>query len=316
MTESTFTFKSGDGTVIHGSHWQPESQPPRGIVQIAHGMAEHALRYRRLAERLTAAGYAVWAHDHRGHGRSAASVETQGCLAEADGFAHMVADTRQVTTLARAKHPGLPLALMGHSMGSFVAQSYIQTHPEAADACILSSTNGPQGLMLGVATVVARSECRKKGRRAPSPRLNQLSFGSFNDAFKPARTDFDWLSRDHAEVDKYIADPYCGAIFPAGFFADFLQGLKDIERKDNLRRIRHDLPIYLFAGSDDPVGRQGKGPARLAGIYHKLGIRRVDLKLYPQGRHELLNDTIRDEVTADLIGWIDSCLDCTATRQS
>lgn len=308
MTETEFSFVSTDGTTIIGNRWQPATGTPRGVVQIAHGMAEHALRYRRLAERLCGTGFAVYAHDHRGHGRSAGSVEAQGHLADSDGFDLMVQDTRRVTALARGEHPDLPLVLLGHSMGSFVVQSYIQKHSPAIDACILSGTNGPQGMFLHIARGIARSECRKNGRRAPSPKLNLMSFGSFNNAFKPTRTEFDWLSRDHAEVDKYIADPYCGAIFSAGFFHDFTGGLIDIERRASLRGIRKDLPVYLFAGEADPVGAQGRGPTRLAAIYRRLGLNKVDLRLYPEGRHELLNDTIRDQVTADLIGWIDATL--------
>jgi alpha-beta hydrolase superfamily lysophospholipase len=267
-------------------------------------MAEHSARYQRFAEALVAAGYAVWAHDHRGHGRTAGTLDRVGILGDADGFFRMVADTREVTLLARAAHPGVPVSLFGHSMGSFVCQSYLQTWSDGIDGCILSGTNGKQGLKIRLARLLARAEAKKTGRDTPSPKLNTLSFGSFNRAFRPNRTPFDWLSRDAAEVDQYIADPWCGAVFTAGFFADFLDGLVAIEDPRNLAKVPPSLPMLLVAGAEDPVGNRGRGPRALAQTYRSLGLGSVELILYPGARHEILNETNRDEVTADILRWL------------
>lgn len=307
MINADFRFKSDEGTEIFVYKWLPEENVEiKGVVQIAHGMAETAARYERLAKKLTEEGFAVYANDHRGHGKTAGSVEAQGVLADSDGFDWMVKDVHKLTGIIKENYGSLPVFLLGHSMGSFVTQKYMMLYGNELKGAILSGTNGKQGLMLTVASFIANGECKKNGRNAKSPKMNQMSFGSFNNSFKPARTDFDWLSRDNAEVDKYIADPYCGAMFTAGFFYDFLQGLKSLEKQENLTKIPKNLPVYLFSGALDPVGKAGKGVKSLFESYKALGIKDVSMKLYEGARHEMFNETNRDEVTADLVKWINS----------
>jgi alpha-beta hydrolase superfamily lysophospholipase len=276
----------------------------KGIVQLAHGMAETAARYERFAGMLTRNGYIVYANDHRGHGKTAGTIENLGYLADIDGFDWLIKDLHQLTGIIKKENPGLPLFLFGHSMGSFAAQRYVMLYGNELDGVILSGSNGKQGIILKIGAFVAKNEIKKYGRRAQSTKLNQMSFGSYNNAFRPNRTEFDWLSRDNAEVDKYIADPFCGTVSTAGFFYDFLTGLMKIENKHNLRLVPQDLPIYIFSGDKDPVGKSGKGVINLYNRYTDNGIKDVTYKLYKDGRHEMLNETNRDEVMQDVVHWL------------
>jgi len=302
-----FTFKSEEGSEIYVYNWSPDADVKvKGVVQISHGMAETAARYERFAEYMTQNGYIVYINDHRGHGKTAGSVEKLGILADTDGFEWMAKDLHQLSGIIKKKHPELPLFLYGHSMGSYVTQRYIMLYGSELKGALLSGSNGKQGLILTIGTIVAKREIKKNGRNVKSDKLNQMSFGGFNKAFAPNRTDFDWLSRDNAEVDKYINDPYCGTVFTSGFFFDLLTGLKGIEKKENVDMVPKNLPILIFSGALDPCGKNGKGVTKLYNTYKKHGIEDVTLKLYPEARHEVLNETNRDEVLKDFVKWVDS----------
>jgi alpha-beta hydrolase superfamily lysophospholipase len=303
--ESTFTDE--DNVDIFYYKWSPEdSATTKGVVQISHGMAELSARYIRLASALTSSGYIVYANDHRGHGRTALSLDSIGYPGDRDGFSWMVMDMHQLSHIIKAENPGVPLFLLGHSMGSFLSQRYIQLYGDEIEGLVLSGTNGKQGFALDLGILVARLEIKLRGRRAKSPTLNSLSFGSFNKRFHPSRTEFDWLSRDPAEVDKYIRNEYCGGIFTAGFFHDFFEGLKEIENPSNMAYIPQCLPVYIFSGEKDPVGGFTKGVMRLVEAYRSLGMKDVTYRFYKDGRHEMLNEVNRDQVIADLIAWLNS----------
>jgi alpha-beta hydrolase superfamily lysophospholipase len=305
MINKNFSFKSEDGTNIYVYNWKPDDgMKIKGIVQISHGMAETAARYERFAKTLTRSGYIVYANDHRGHGKTAGTADNIGYLAEEDGFDWLVKDIYKLSKIIKEENPELPLLLFGHSMGSFVAQRYIMLHGEEIQGVILSGSNGKQGTLLEIARLLTKNEIKKHGRRAKSHYLNNLTFGSYNNAFKPNRTEFDWLSSDNAEVDKYINDPFCGTVFTAGFFYDFFTGLKQIENRKDLNSVPKDLPIYIFSGDKDPVGKKGRGVIKLFNTYKKLGIRDVLYKLYKGGRHEMLNESNRDEVMKDVVDWM------------
>lgn len=309
MELKNFTFKSEEGTEVYVYNWIPNSDVKvKGVVQIAHGMAETAARYERFAEFMTQNGYIVYINDHRGHGKTAGSVEKLGYLADSDGFEWMAKDVHQLSGIIKEEHPELPLFLYGHSMGSYVTQRYIILFGSELKGALLSGSNGKQGPILTIGTIVAKREIKKNGRKVQSDKLNQMSFGGFNKAFRPNRTDFDWLSRDNAEVDKYINDPYCGTVFTSGFFLDLLTGLKEVEKKENIDNVPKNLPIFIFSGAQDPCGKNGKGVTRLYNTYKKHGIEDVTLKLYPEARHEVLNETNRDEVMQDFLKWVDSHL--------
>lgn len=307
MRLENFSFQSGDGTDIYVYHWSPEPDTTvKGIVQLAHGMAETAARYERFASTLTKHGYVVYANDHRGHGKTAGCLAKVGYLAEEDGFAWIVKDMHQLTARIKKEYPNAPVFLLGHSMGSFATQRYIMLFGKELKGAILSGSNGSAALLHHLGLLVASMEVRKNGRKAKSERMNQLSFGSYNNAFKPTRTEFDWLSRDEAEVDQYIEDPYCGDVFTAGFYYDFMKGLREIDKLENVKLVPKELPIYIFSGEKDPVGGAGKGVKKLYHTYRKCGVLDVSIKLYPEGRHEMLNELNRAEVTQDVVDWLNS----------
>jgi alpha-beta hydrolase superfamily lysophospholipase len=204
------------------------------------------------------------------------------------------------------EYPKVPVFFFGHSMGSMLGRTYLMQHGKRLTGAILSGTAGDPGLLGKVGILVARRECKKKGRGTPSELLAKLSFGKFNNAFKPARTDFDWLSRDEKVVDKYIADPYCGFVFSAGGWLDMLEALPLQFKAEGVARVPKDLPIYLFSGEKDPVGDNGKGVRGVYKLYTKAGIKDVSMKLYENGRHEMLNETNREEVYKDVIGWLNA----------
>lgn len=306
MESSTTSVTATDGTAVFVHRWLPDGDA-RGVVVVAHGMAEHSARYARLAEALTAAGYAVHAPDHRGHGRTASATD-HGYFADREGWGAVVADLRAVIADARAEHAGLPVFLLGHSMGSFLSRSLVVEDSSGLAGLVLSGTAGDPGLLGKVGAAVAAGEARLRGRRHQSALMDKLAFGQYNAAFKPTRTDFDWLSRDPDEVDAYVADPLCGNTFTSGFFVDLLGGLAGINDPKKVARVRRDLPVLLVSGDADPVGDGGKGPRAVAQQYREAGLTDVTCTLYPGARHELFNETNRDEVTEDVVRWLDAHL--------
>lgn len=307
MKSDSFTFTAKGDVDIFVHRWQPEKDiDTKAVVQIAHGMAEHSARYENFANALVNEGYTVYANDHRGHGKTAGSIENMGYWADQDGWDLVVGDMVQLTRTLKDTHPGLPVFLFGHSMGSFLSRDYISAHGTEINGVILSGTAGDAGLLGSVGILVAKLQCMIKGKKAQSPLLDKLSFGSFNNAFKPNRTDFDWLSRDDEEVDKYVNDPFCGAVFTCGFFSDLLQGLKKINVQRNIDATPGALPMYLMAGDKDPVGNNGKGVLEIYKVYEKAGIRDISYKLYEDGRHEMLNEINKEEVFKDIAGWLNS----------
>jgi alpha-beta hydrolase superfamily lysophospholipase len=282
----------------------PAPAKPKAVVQIVHGLAEHAARYDRVAQALTAAGYAVYASDHRGHGQSARTPREYGHFAERDGFQRVVEDIFAINRSLQARHPGLPLVLFGHSFGSFVTQRYLGLHGDSLQAAVLSGTASGATALLRVALGIARVERLRVGPQNQSALLQKLTFGGYNAAFKPTKTEFDWLSRDPEEVAKYVADPLCGFAVTTQSWFDLLSGMLGNEAAALRARIPKHLPIYIMSGADDPTGRAGQGPKALAAAYGRAGLDQVTLRLYPGARHELLNETNRDDVTRDLIAWL------------
>lgn len=305
MNKETLTFPSSDNVQIFTYKWMPDNPSVlKAVVQIAHGMAEHAARYERFAEALTKAGYAVYANDHRGHGKTVGSKDHRGYFADENGWAKTVDDLHKLTGIIKKENPNKPFFLFGHSMGSFLSRNYSMLYGNELTGLILSGTGGDPGMTGKVGHCIAKIDAKLHGRKAKSAIMNKLSFGAFNNAFKPNRTEFDWLSRDNAEVDKYINDPFCGGIFAAGFFCDFLGGLAFINKKENIAGIPKDLPIYLFSGAKDPVGANTKGVTQVYNSLKSAGIRDISLKFYADGRHEMLNEINREEVFSDVILWL------------
>lgn len=290
------------GATLATVEWRPENEA-RAILQIVHGMAEHVRRYDDLAKRFTARGYLVVGHDHRGHGKTA-TAETLGHMGP---WQPVVDDVRRVGDKARADHPGIPLGVLAHSMGSFMAQQLILDAPDHADAWALSGSNGKPPAIAAAGRLVARFERWRVKPEKPSGLLQKLSFGRFNDGFE-GRTEFDWLSRDPEQVDLYVDDPFCGFALSTDSWVGMLDALGPIADPYRQRQIPPELPIYILGGAEDPVSEKGAGLQQLAGAYRNAGLTDVTLDLYEGARHEILNEINRDEVIEDLMDWMDARL--------
>lgn len=300
-----FKFTTKKGTSINAYKWLPTGEI-KAIVQISHGMNEYILRYDEFASFLSQKGYLVYGNDHLGHGDSLLEGEGLGYISHEDGFLDMLEEMKSLTDLIREEYGDLKLFIFSHSMGSFLAQRYIEIYGDKIDGLILSGTNGRPPALLNIGIVLSNLIMKTGGRGKKSKMIDSLSFGSYNKKFSPKRTDFDWISSDQAEVDKYIADPLCGNLFPVSFFHDLYRGMKSIHEDENLKEIPKDLPIYIFAGTDDPVGNYGKGIVDLKDIYKRLGLKDVEYKLYEAGRHEMLNEVNRFEVMIDILNWLEA----------
>lgn len=296
------SLEAPDGRNIPLHIWKPETGEPRCVIQVLHGLSEHAGRYARLGQAACKKGIAVVAHDHRGHGRHA---KRPGHFADADGWAKVLQDVSRVQSFIRENHPSTPIVLLGHSMGSFIAQASVMHSSGRLTGLILSGSSFGSRMKIRLARLIARLEIWRRGTGAPSELMNTLNFQAFNKAFEPNRTDFDWLSRDEEEVDRYIADPLCGAIASGGLWRDFAGGLLGIMSVATLKRIPVDLPILITGGARDPVGGK-KGMTRLAKAYESSGHQNVALKIYPDARHEILNETNREAVMRDVLNWVEA----------
>ncbi|RFB18486.1 lysophospholipase [Bacillus sp. HNG] len=304
MTYTDFTFLTDDGVTIYCKKWESTEETPKGIVQIAHGMAEHIERYDLFANTLAKEGYIVYGNDHRGHGKTGTKAELIGFFADENGFDRVVEDMIQLTEIIKKNHPNIPTFLFGHSMGSFLSRRYIQTHGDEIAGVILSGTGGDPGLIGKVGLGIAKFEMKRKGMKTKSLLMNKLTFGSYNMHFRPNRTEFDWLSRDEKEVDKYIADPLCGGIFTAGFFYDLVSGVAKVNSHSASQHIPKGLPMYFIAGDKDPVGNYSKGVLQAADMYKNLEMKDVTVQLYENSRHEILNEINKEEVYKDVINWL------------
>lgn len=307
MRNDHYTFTAEDGTPIFVYRWRPDVGIGKGVVHIAHGLAEHAGRYDDFAEELTSSGYVVCSNDHRGHGRTAQSQADLGFFGEKNAWNLVIRDIAQLCRAEKAEQPGLPLILYGHSLGSTLAQQLIYEHGELFDAVAMSACNGDVNVLVHIGRWIARFERFRQGKRGRSDLINRLSFDAFNKPFEPNRTSFDWLSRDDAEVDKYIGDSMCGFVSTNQLWIDLLDATVAIARHENHRRIPRELPIFLLTGSDDPVNQNGQGCVKLAESYRQAGLRNVSYKIYPNARHELLHEINRQEVNENFVEWLE-CL--------
>ncbi len=302
MTESRHErqiLTAPDGHEIHMHMWSPEVAAAR-VIQVLHGLGEHAARYERFAHAAASRGYAVCVHDHRGHGPH---TEELGHFADDSGWHLLVADALLVQDYSRERFADAPLVLLGHSMGSYITQSFAMLYGDRLSALILSASTWPSRLQLLPALAIAHIEAWRLGIRGKSALLDKLGFGNFNKRFAPARTEMDWLSRDAAEVDKYVADPLCGGPYSCRLWLDLLRGLIDISSDNALARVPVGLPLLITGGECDPVGGD-RGMTHLMMHYAQTGHQRISVKIFPDGRHEMLNESNRDEVTTNWLDWI------------
>ncbi len=281
-----------------------EIASPRGVILIAHGMSEHGARYDHFASVLNAAGYAVYAPDHRGHGRTAGDLDNVGFFAESNGWNWVVEDFIGVAKMMKEKYPTIPLILLGHSMGSFIVRSAQIRKPELADYIILSGTAGHPGLKGSGGKILARLMRTILGKKKRSAFLTKLSFAGFNKRVDQPTTERDWLSRDHMQVEKYINDPFCMQTFSIQFFYDLATGVLEVNNAQNFKQLKKDKPHLLIAGSMDPVGNYGKGPLEVAQSMRNAGLTNVEMKLFEGARHEILNEINREEVYTFILNWL------------
>lgn len=304
LSATEFQLKVRNGVAFVRA-WLP-SAAPRACVQIVHGMSEHGGRYARFATALTKAGYAVFAHDLPGHGRTARAPDELGHFADEHGWPLALQSIRAVQVEMRERYPGVPLMLFGHSMGALLSQDYIVHHGRDIHACVLSSTTGNMGPMRAIGAALMNAEIAWGGPRHRSALAERLSFGKFNRRFKPNRTAFDWLSRDAAEVDAYVNDPRCGFRASSGLWSDLLAYGARLREPARLARIPKQLPVLIIAGTDDAATHGARGPSILERAYAGAGLKDVTLKIYEGGRHELLNDACREQVTSDVVEWLNA----------
>lgn len=306
MQSSVIVLDAVDHERIVTRVWRPDAEP-RAAVQIAHGMTEHSGRYERFATELTTRGYVVYANDHRGHGRTAEFDDRLGHFADRNGWELAVGDLPTVTDRIGEDYPGLPVVLFGHSMGSSLSRDYASRHADRLAGLILMGLL-PIRRIPAVARPIIEARRALRGTHKPDKLLNRLVFGGFNKPFAPSRTDFDWLSRDEAEVDAYIADPWCGTTPTTTFFRDLLVGLQRISSDAATASVPRDLPVLVLAGAADPVAAQGNAVYDVTRQFARAGVADVTGRIYQGARHELLNELNRPQVTADILAWLDARL--------
>ena len=305
-----FTFPSSTGRdTIHAYLWIPDEGDPRAVLQIAHGIAEHAERYDAFARFLADRGFAVAANDHLGHGKSVGENGCLGYFAPEGGWDKAVSDLHALHELMAGRFPGAPYILMGHSMGSFLVRTYIIRYPYGLDGCILSGTGWHSAATCDLGRAMADMEALRIGWQGRSGLVNAMCFGTYNKRCKPCRTNDDWLTRDTAMVDRYIADPLCGFVPTVSLIKDMLGGIKLICTAKNLAAMDHTMPVYFFSGDADPVGSYGSGVTHAYRAFRKAGMSNVRLKLYPGGRHEMLNEINRDQVFEDVSAWLENTIE-------
>ena len=308
MTNITgFTFLSTDGkTQLHGMRWEPEGRSVRAVLQICHGVAEHIARYDAFARYLNELGIAVVGHDHLGHGGSLPEGGTPVYFGEGNTWHTVVDDIYVLHQRIRLWYPDVPLCIMGHSMGSFIARNYTAKYNDvqAAIFCGTSGKNPAAPIAIKLASFVGKS----RGSRHKSEFINNLAFGNYNKKFDNVKTEFDWLTRDENEVQKYIDDKYCGFLFSAAGYKDLFSVLNSVSGKDWYEQLSTDIPVLVVSGSMDPVGDYSKGVTQVAEDLKATG-HDVTLKLFDGDRHEILNETNRDEVEDYIAAWADAALE-------
>jgi len=288
-----------DGHEIRVRIWQPPGKA-EGVIHLLHGLGEHVDRYDRFARAVCERGFILCAHNHRGHGDHSGEL---GYFADNNGWHLVVDDARLVLEHIQERFEGLSIVMLGHSMGSYIAEKFAMHYGARLAGLLLSASTWPQRAKLLPAMLIARIESLRLGKHGRSALLDKLGFSNFNKNFKPARTELDWLSRDENEVDLYIADPLCGGPYTCGLWRDLLGGLFELGSEHALSRLPADLPILITGGSKDSVGGE-RGMTRLILHYAQTSHQRIAVKIYPGGRHEMLNETNRDEVTRDWLDWV------------
>lgn len=322
MKTTTITYASHDGaSTIRALLWEPDrvgaAERPRGLVQLVHGMSEHVERYAGFAEHLCSEGYVVCANDHIGHGKTAARADDLGHMpleAGEDVLLHDVDALRELATERLVAACGclpeeIPYVIFGHSMGSFITRVYLTRYALGVRAAIICGTGQQPRALSAAGKVLTRGIARSRGERYVSELVDGMGAGSYGRAIKDARTDVDWIATDPEVVDEYRRDPLCGQKFTVGAYHTLSSLVADATDPALAARVPHALPLFLVAGAEDPVGDCGRGVERAAEMYRRAGIERVDVKIYPGVRHEILNEPLKAEVHRDVCSWLADVLD-------
>lgn len=301
--EDFYFYSSTGKNQIHALKCIPDG-PVRAVVQIAHGIAEHIDRYRDFMAYLAQNGFAVVGNDHLGHGKTITGEKDKGVFYPEDGWNHVVDDLVTLHDIMAEQYPGVKYVMFGHSMGSFLVRTYIVDHPDKYDMAIISGTGHQGKLLVGAGNLMAKNIIKKKGYDSDGTKLNDLSMGGYLKKIDNPRTPCDWLSRDAAQVDKYMADELCGFTAKAGLYGDMLKGVKYVTDMANIAKVKPDKPVYFMSGTADPVGDYGKGVKKAYACFQKAGVKDLSLKLYEGGRHEMLNEINKDQVYQDILNWL------------
>ena len=306
MQQRTFTLKNPAGQKIFVYQWvgEPENKP-KATIQIAHGMMEHAGRYAEFAKRLVKAGFIVYANDHHGHGKSVTSTNQLGHFNGKKGLHQVINDMKHLSNHIKTEYPDLPLILIGHSMGSLLARFFVMSNEIELGGLILSGTNYTSSFLSDFGKSLANLSTLLYGSHYKNKLINHLAYGNYSRSFSPKRTNFDWLSRDTKKVDAYVNDRLCGYRSTSGFYEGLFYGMREINKPENIKNTKLDLPVLIFSGKADPVGNFGKGVQKVFNQYKKAGLKNLTIKLYKNGRHEMLNEVNREDVYEDVVKWIE-----------
>ncbi len=305
MKKKEFYFESRDNhSKVHAVRWLPDDENVKGILVAVHGMAEYIERYEGLAEYFTERGFLVTGIDNLGHGKSIREDKNPGYFAKQDPATVVVRDVHRLKKLTQEEYPGIPVAILGHSMGSFIVRNYIIRYGTGIECAVVMGTGAQPGAVLGIAKCIAGLQKLFMGDNHISNLLNGMAFGSYFKRIPNKKTDFDWLSVNEANVKKYIDDPLCGFTFPVNGFRTMFELISRCQNNDNISKIPKTLPILVIAGKEDPVGNYGKGPESVYKAYQAAGIKDVELVIYDNLRHEIMNEDEKDKVFADLYSFV------------
>lgn len=310
MTKQEFQYDSRDGkSKIYACKWIPDGEV-RAVFQIVHGMAEHIGRYEELAEYLCSRGYLVVGEDHLGHGRTAEiNKAKRGYICEKHMDTCLIRDVHRLKKIIQQEYPGVPIFIMGHSMGSFIMRNYMYRYGTGIDGCIVMGTGHQSRGLLRVSRTVAAVQGFILGDDHVSSTIDKLAFGAYNRRIKDLKTPYDWLSRDRERVQKYIEDPYSGFTFTVNGFKCLFKLIWKLTDDENLEQMPLELPVLMVSGAEDPVGDYGRAVKQVYDSYIALGMKDVTLKLYPEDRHELTNELDRETVYEDIYKWTQSHID-------
>lgn len=302
-------FDSRDNvSKIHAVRWIPDAEKPACILQIIHGMAEYIDRYDDFAQNMAKRGILVVGEDHLGHGKSVLDNGTYGYFCERDAATVVVRDAHRLKKMTQEKYPGVPYIILGHSMGSFILRNYLFRYGTGIQAAVIVGTGMHPRPLLAAGNALAAVQKLIYGSKHPSGLLNMMSFGTYNKRIKNRRTIMDWLSKDEKIVDDYIADSLCGFTFTVNGFQTIFQLAGRLHKKENLKKMPKDLPVFFISGGEDPVGAYGKGVKEACRSFHDVGMTHVQMKLYDNDRHEIINETDREQIYEDIYLWIQSVI--------